>query len=228
MKNPINHQNVIRISKGFMKNYLIPTYGLLKPYQNQEKSSLSSTKDYVYGKHLEVNGQPVKDIWEILPLLLKKQISYSFDNPNEHQERHYAKGTYNNICSMPISVPSSCHNFEDLYDYVYNTFFAGRFPNAYLTSYDIAYRIGYNMTPQILPDKFVYLAAGAYLGVECLFGSGWTSKNEDKTFKQRKAGKFARVKRNKFYYTCKGRRIDYFSGLKSAEVEDMLCIFFDV
>lgn len=224
--NQINHQNVVRITKGFMKNYLIPIYKLLAPYQNLALKSLSSTSDYIYGKHLEVNGQHVKDIWNTLPILQPGLCK--FDNPNEHQERLFAKGTYNSLCSMTISVPANCTIFEDLYDYVYNTFFASKFPKAYLTSYDMAYRIGYNLSPQILPKDFVYLAAGAYLGVKCLFGEDWISKNEDSGFHQKIAGKFARVKRNKFYYTNKGKHIDYFNGLSSAEVEDMLCIFFDV
>lgn len=223
----MNHINKIRISKGFMKNDLIPTYKLLVSYQKLKLSSLSNLKDYIYGKHIEINGYPVKDIWDSLPLL-QSGASCTFANPNEHQERHYAKGTYNSLLSMSLPSLASCNTFEDLYDIINNTFFSGKFPNAFLTSYDMALRIGYNMSPQILPKECVYLAAGAYLGAESLFGKSWISKNEDKSFPQRKPNKFARVKRDRFFYIQNGKRIDYFNGLSSAEVEDMLCIFFNV
>lgn len=225
----INHENVIRITKGFMKNYLIPVYRLLAPYRHKEMQSLVSTSDYIYGKHLIVNGEPVNDIWEILPALKKNWIPYcTFDNPNQHQKRFWDHKTYHSLTSGSIPTYSTGFNFEDLYEKIYNTFFASKFPHAFLTSYDMAYRIGYNMNPQVLPCKYVYLTAGAYKGAERLFGKQWIIRNEDKSFKQRKKDAFVRIERNKFFYKKKNYIVDYFDGISSAEVEDMLCIFFDV
>lgn len=222
----INKENVIRISKGFMKNYIIPAYLLLAPYRRRGLLSLKTTYDYIYGKHFEISNQPVEDIWSILPQLLKNQVQCSFATPDQHQERHHAKKTYHSLLTTPI--PTSCIDFEDLYSQVYKSFFSSKYKKAYLTSYDMAYRIGYNMTPQVLPCKYVYLAAGAYLGAVCLFGEEWISKNEDKKFPQRKEGMYARVERKKFVYKEHGIAIDYFPNLQSDEIEDMLCVFFDV
>ena len=84
------------------------------------------------------------------------------------------------------------------------------------------------MSPRVLPYEFVYLPAGAYKGAACLFGLDWISRNEDKKFKQRKTGHFARVQRNKFYYTKNKTKVNYFDGLNAFDIEDMLCIFFNV
>ncbi|MBQ2292018.1 MAG: hypothetical protein II248_07680 [Paludibacteraceae bacterium] len=222
----INSENVIRISKGFMKNFVIPAYKQLKPIIDKEMHSLSSTRDYIYGKHLVVNGKAVKDIWEILPSLHAGIIPYSFAQPNDHQERHWAKKTYRSLASL--TLPTSATDFEELFEQVYTIFAKNGFKNAFLTAYDTARRIGYNMSPQVLPDKFVYLPAGAYKGAACLFGLDWISRNEDKKFKQRKTGHFARVQRTKFYYTKNKTKIDYFDGLNAFDIEDMLCIFFNV
>ena len=222
----INSENVIRISKGFMKNFVIPAYKQLKPIIYKEMHSLSSTRDYIYGKHLVVNGKAVKDIWEKLADLNAGIIPYSFDYPNDHQERHWAKKTYHSLASL--TLPTSATDFEDLFEQVYTFFSSHGHANAYLTAYDAARRIGYNMSPQVLPNKFVYLPAGAYKGAACLFGLDWISRNEDKKFKQRKTGHFARVQRTKFYYTKNKTKIDYFDGLNAFDIEDMLCIFFNV
>lgn len=223
----INGENVIRISKGFMKNYLIPTYRMMLPYRHNELKSLSSTSDFIYGKHAVIGTKRVKDIWKEMPGLINGTISLTYSQPNDHQDRQYSFNTYNKICS--ISLPTfNGKDFEKLYDLIYNTFFAKSFPLAFLTSYDMAYRVAYNLYPNCLPNKYVYLAAGSYLGAAKLFGEKWIDNNEDKKFKQRKEGYFARVKRSKFFYMHKGCRIDYFDKLSSAEVEDMLCIFFDI
>lgn len=225
--NLINHENVIRISKGFMKNYLIPTYRLLLPYRDRELRSLSSISDYIYGKHINNSAGKVKDIWKELPSIIKGTSLLTYSQPNEHQDRLFAKKTYHSLLSLSLpSFSGSC--FEDLYDAIYNKFFAKNFPNAFLTSYDMAYRVAFNLYPNCVPDRYVYLAAGAYLGVINLFGKEWLDKNEDKKFKQRKKGHFARVERSKFFYTHNVSRIDYFDNMSSAEVEDMLCVFFDV
>lgn len=222
----INSENVIRISKGFMKNFVIPAYKQLKPIIYKEMHSLSSTLDYIYGKHIVVSGKTIDDIWEILPSLHAGIIPYSFAQPNDHQERHWAKKTYRSLASL--TLPTSATDFEDLFDQVYTFFSSHGHANAYLTAYDTARRIGYNMSPQVLPDNFVYLPAGAYKGAACLFGLDWISRNEDKKFKQRKTGHFARVQRTKFYYTKNKTKIDYFDGLNAFDIEDMLCIFFNV
>ena len=180
----INSENVIRISKGFMKNFVIPAYKQLKPIIDKEMHSLSSTSDYIYGKHIVVSGKTIDDIWEILPSLSAGGVAYTFAQPNDHQERHWAKKTYRSLASP--TLPTSATDFEELFEQVYTIFAKNGFKNAFLTAYDTARRIGYNMSPQVLPDKFVYLPAGAYKGAACLFGLDWISRNEDKKFKQRK------------------------------------------
>lgn len=64
---------------------------------------------------------------------------------------------------------ASVRDFEELYKIVEEN----RVPNiGDLTIYDIAVRIGYLQTPKVLPQKFVYIHAGAKEGVKALYRCG--------------------------------------------------------
>lgn len=60
-------------------------------------------------------------------------------------------------------------DFDELYDVVDNI----RVKHiGYLTIYDISLRIGYMQNPKILPQKYVYLHAGAMVGAMTLYNKG--------------------------------------------------------
>lgn len=147
---------------------------------------------------------------------------YSYVVPNGHQRRQFyaTSKPYAPIASNPVNITtlSKCLDFEDIYEYVFNIFKSAGFI-APLTIYDTAYRIGFNMTPQILPNKFVYLSAGALNGAECLYGRKWVIVNKDKVFSL-KGKNFIRIRTNAFK--------QIFPGLDSVGVENVLCDFFDL
>lgn len=223
--------NIIKVTRGYIANYLIPHYHKeLKPiYGNVIRACGpvkvgSVFKNYIYGYHIEYQNQNVKDLWKVLPNLLKG-AKYTLVMPDNHQRRQYDTkpvGTcFAPIEMMPINMPiiSQCENFEDLYDYVSSVFTANGHANALLTVYDTAYRIGFNMTPQILPVKYVYLAAGAYDGALCLYGAGWIAHNKDKNF-SRNAREFVRIPTK-----CFGSD---FPNIDSSGIEALLCDFFNI
>lgn len=212
---------LIKITKGYIKNFLIPHYqNDLRPIYDSITKNCGVIKvgttfhNYIYGYSIKA----VKDLWAKLPLT----PPYSYVVPNGHQRRqfHATSKPYAPIASNPVNITtlSQCTNFEDIYEYVFNVFIsAGSL--APLTIYDTAYRIGFNMTPQILPNKFVYLSAGALNGAECLYGKKWVIVNKDKVFSL-KGKNFIRIRTSAFK--------QIFPGLDSVGVENVLCDFFDL
>lgn len=223
--------NITKVTRGYIANYLIPHYyNELKPIYDDVIRACgpvkvgSVFKEYIYGYHLRYQNQDVKDLWKFLPNFLNG-TKYTLAMPDYHQRRQYDTkpvGTYfAPIEMMPINLPiiSKCKNFEDLYDYVNSVFTANGHPNASLTIYDTAYRVGFNMTPQILPVKYVYLAAGAYHGALCLYDAGWIAHNQDKIF-SRIASSFVRIPTKCFSSD--------FPNLDSCGIEALLCDFFNI
>lgn len=218
----------IKITKGYLKNYLIPHYiNDLRPVYDRIVRNCGPTQsgttfsNYIYGYHIEYNNKKVTDIWQYLP----QQIfisSMKYTVPDEHQRRQfYSKfPPFASIANQTINLTnlSQCKNFEDLYDYVYNIFIAAGH-NAPLAIYDTAYRIGFNMMPQILPDRFVYLCAGALNGAGCLYGKEWIDSHADRNLRARK-GSYIRIPIKDF--------TSLFHGLDSAGIENLLCDFFNL
>ena len=65
-------------------------------------------------------------------------------------------------------------NFEELYDFIYECIGRGSTGISYSTVYDTAARMGYSFSPQVLPDKYVYVhrklveSAKHILGKKCI------------------------------------------------------------
>jgi len=211
---------MIKISRGYIKNFLIPHYyAFLRPKYDlitSQCGSISSGvtfENYVYGYKID----KVSDLWD-LPLLSR----LSFIMPDNHQRRQYfsVKQPFKAIADQLIDIKrlDACIDFEDIYEYVYEVF-AKEGRHAPLTIYDTAYRIGYNMESKILPEKYVYLSAGALKGADCIYGIEWIIKNYDYKFAQNRRN-FIRIKTPLFN--------TIFQNVDSVGIENMMCDFFNV
>lgn len=163
----------------------------------RELSECKEERDYVYGKRERKDG-----------------IQYIYTSPNSHQKRLY--GNLDEV--VDALTQANLHTlrfetFEDLYDAVKKIYESNGHPNAILAIYDTALRIGYNSSPQILPEKFVYLygtsKTGPLGGATRLYGQGWIDKHFDK-INHRIATKWFMNK---------------FPNLPSWEIESILCIY---
>ncbi len=210
----------IKITRGYIKNFLIPHYyDYLRPIYDLITSNCGpirggvTFKNYVYGYKIDKVG----DIWN-LPL----PSTLSLVMPDNHQRRQYysVKQEYKAIADQLIDVKrlDACKEFEDIYEYVYEVFTKEK-RHAPLTIYDTAYRIGYNMNPKILPEKYVYLSAGALKGADCLYGKDWIMNHKDSKFAKNRRN-FIRVKTQLFK--------TIFPGVDSVGIENMMCDFFNV
>ena len=85
---------------------------------------------------------------------------------DSHQNRILKAKKANAVKVLSSLIPpSGIANFEDLFDWTYNTLkINGIIQNPCLWVYDIALRIGQTLSPKIEPQKYVYLYAGAYKG----------------------------------------------------------------
>lgn len=213
------------------------------PIIKRELAACKNEKDYVYGKQMRINGKPISccglynDIIEcdgekyenddaettdfskedILNLYeIVHSESTKFSSPNPHQKR-----LHNRLSSVvhAIAKLNNIQNyrfisFEHLYDVIRTIFMLNGHPNAYLTIYDTALRIGYNHSEPILPSKFVYLYGnskkGPLSGVMRLYGSKWIKDHYDKDYKHR-------IKTRWFN--------DEFPNLPSWQIESILCIY---
>lgn len=101
-------------------------------------------------------------------------------------------------------------NFEELYDFIYDCIGKGSTGISYSTVYDAAVRMGYSFSPQVLPNKYVYVhrklveSAKHILGKDCII--------EDNR----------RIKRELFF-----KEDSAFSNLNALQIEDFLCIYHD-
>lgn len=126
-----------------------------------------SISECVQGKELYQNGRSVtKCCVPVCPhdiFGIKASI-------NAHQRR-IPKSVLSRFLGImsSLSWPSTFKDFEDLYDYVSKK--SGlSFPNCLLV-YDFSLRMGYNISPKVLPQKYVYLFNGAKEGAEALLGA---------------------------------------------------------
>ena len=160
-----------------------------------ELAACGEVRDFVYGKRYN-------------------KILKTFTSPNSHQ-RHLYDQLENIVENLTkTNIQSQAFNkFEDLYDAVKKIYESNGHPNAILAIYDTALRIGYNSSPQILPEKFVYLygtsKTGPLGGATRLYGQGWIDKHFDK-INHRIATKWFMNK---------------FPNLPSWEIESILCIY---
>lgn len=161
------------------------------------------SRDYVYGKRLKKHS--VEDV---------------FLSPNSHQrlfdgelEEVVDALTRANLQSLTFE------SFEDLYDAVRQIYSSNGHPNAILAIYDTALRIGYNHSPQILPQDYVYLYGGMDKdqkprgpkgGVIALYGEKWVNAHINPAYPYRIETKWF---------------ADKFPNLPSWEIESILCIY---
>jgi len=171
----------------------------------RELSECKEERDYVYGKRERKDG-----------------IQYIYTSPNSHQKRLY--GNLDEV--VDALTQANLHTlrfetFEDLYDAVRKIYSSNGHPNAILAIYDTALRIGYNHSPQILPEKYVYLYGGMDKnhkhsgpkgGAIALYGSKWVNEHLDKDYPYR-------IETRWF--------MDKFPNLLSWEIESILCIYAD-
>ena len=160
-----------------------------------ELAACGGVRDFFYGKRYN-------------------KILKTFTSPNAHQ-RHLNNQLENIVKNLTkTNIQSQAFNkFEDLYDAVKKIYESNGHPNAILAIYDTALRIGYNSSPQILPEKFVYLygtsKTGPLGGATRLYGQGWIDKHFNKINHRIETRWFA----NKF------------PKLSSWEIESILCIY---
>lgn len=160
-----------------------------------ELAACRGARDFVYGKRYN-------------------KILKTFTSPNSHQRHLYdqLENIVKNLTKTNIQ-PQAFNKFEDLYDAVKKIYESNGHPNAILAIYDTALRIGYNSSPQILPEKFVYLygtsKTGPLGGAIRLYGQGWIDKHFDKINH--------RIETKWF--------MNKFPDLPSWEIESILCIY---
>lgn len=160
-----------------------------------ELAACGGVRDFVYGNRYN-------------------KILKTFTSPNSHQ-RHLYDQLENIVKNLTKTIIQSqaFNKFEDLYDAVKKIYESNGHPNAILAIYDTALRIGYNSSPQILPEKFVYLygtsKTGPLGGATRLYGQEWMDKHFDKTNH--------RIETKWF--------MDKFPNLPSWEIESILCIY---
>ena len=161
-------------------------------------------RDYVYGKRLKKHS--VEDVYL---------------SPNSHQrlldgdlEEVVDALTRANLQALDLEI------FEDLYNEVNQIYSSNGHPNAILAIYDTALRIGYNHSPQILPEKYVYLYGemdknnkprGPKGGAIALYGKKWINAHSNSTHPP------YRIETRWFK--------DKFPDLSSWEIESILCIY---
>ena len=135
---------------------------------------------------------------------------------NKHQQRW--NGQFDDVVDALEQVNFHIQDFEsyeDLYDAVKKIYEANGHSNAILAIYDTTLRIGYNHSPQILPEQYVYLygtnKTGPLGGATRLYGQAWIDKHFDKINHRIETKWFAKE----------------FPDLPSWEIESILCIYAD-
>ena len=160
-----------------------------------ELAACGGVRDFVYGK-------------------IYNKILKTFTSSNSHQRHLYdqLENIVKNLTKTNIQ-PQAFNKFEDLYDAVKKIYESNGHPNAILAIYDTALRIGYNSSPQILPEKFVYLygtsKTGPLGGATRVYGQEWIDKHFDKINH--------RIETRLF--------MNKFPDLPSWEIESILCIY---
>lgn len=97
-----------------------------------------------------------------------------------HQRKHLPNAqlyAYANLLSASKNKLEECKDFEALKQAIDEIKFKGI---GDLTRYDIAVAIGYLQNPTILPEKYVYLHAGAKKGYNALVQLDYVPKTSDK------------------------------------------------
>lgn len=165
------------------------------PTIKEELAACENARDYVYGKRYN-------------------KVSKTFTSPNSHQSHLFGQleEIVNaiedaNLQAQPFDA------FEDLYDAVKKIYESNGHPSAILAIYDTTLRIGYNHSPQILPEQYVYLygtsKTGPLGGATRLYGQKWINLHFDKSNH--------RIGTRWFH--------DKFPNLPSWEIESILCIY---
>ena len=110
-------------------------------------------------------------------------------------------------------------NFEDLLEIVAeeNVDYIGD-----LTKYDIAMRIGYTLSPKVLPQEFVYIHRGTEKGAKALYKLGFLSKKPSSKMEIRDfVALEALKKQNKFKDATFAMLVEDFLCVKHEELEKL-------
>lgn len=160
-----------------------------------ELAACRGAHDFVYGKRYS-------------------KILKAFTSPNSHQ-RHLVGLLEKIVKTLETTNLQSqtFDTFEDLYNAVKKIYESNDHQNAILAIYDSTLRIGYNRSPKIMPDEFVYLYGTSQIGplggATRLYGQEWIDNHFDK-INHRIATKWFMNK---------------FPNLPSWEIESILCIY---
>ena len=200
-------------------------YGVSTRFQGKLIScnGIADTLMEVNDDEYELSSEERIDISANNLLTLYKNLhgNVSYAMPNSHQKRWYNR--LSNIIKALQQLKIQEYrftNFEHLYDVVRAIFVLNGHPNAFLTIYDAALRIGYNHAEPIYPSKFVYLYGGMGKngtprgplgGAFALNGQQWVDEHFDKINH--------RIETRWFH--------DKFPNLPSWEIESILCIYAD-
>lgn len=210
------------------------------PIIKRELAECKNEDDYVYGKLLKYKGKQIsrngmferdfdakketlsaQDYYDMssaeynaIYKILHSDIDISFSSPNPHQRR--CVGKFGDVVNAlrPLKIQEwQFNNFEHLYDAVKKIYESNGHPSAILAIYDTTLRIGYNHSPQILPEQYVYLygtsKTGPLGGATRLYGQKWINLHFDKSNH--------RIETRWFH--------DKFPNLPSWEIESILCIY---
>ncbi len=146
----------------------------------------------------------------------KTANDFVYGKPLDAHQRRWSGRFEEIVNAISLTLISGSISFEELYDFVRKIYSSNGHPNAYLAMYDTALRIGYNLSPQILPEKFVYLygtsKTGPMGGATNLFGSAWVKKHLVKSYPHCIETRYFMAK---------------FPNLPSWEIESILCIYAD-
>ena len=195
-------------------------YGVSTRFQGKLIScnGIADTLMEVNDDEYELSSEERIDISANNLLTLYKNLhgNVSYAIPNSHQKRWYNR--LSNIVKALQQLKIQEYrftNFEHLYDVIRAIFVLNGHPNAFLTIYDAALRIGYNHAEPIYPSKFVYLygtsKTGPLGGATRLYGKKWVKDHLDKDYPHR----------------IETRWFDKFPNLPSWEIESILCIYSD-
>jgi hypothetical protein len=158
----------------------------------------NTLKRCVYGIEINQNGKRIPEC--SLPVCPNDCFKVASDI-NAHQKRipkRILDAFHSRVRSLNFS--KKFEDFEELYDYVAAN--SGLSKKHCLLVYDFCLRKGYHLSPQVLPEKYVYLFRGAKEGASAILG--------------------IKYRGHKFPTTILQSILD--TKMKSFEIEHFLCV----
>ncbi|MBR4387885.1 MAG: hypothetical protein IKT00_01750 [Prevotella sp.] len=194
----------------------------IKPITHSLPSPKISLKDLIndYKKSLNphcCHGTSMYgDLNEVLAFKMKSTqvfLKRCVCNRYRHQRR-LPNVAVDNAVSKLLSSPNIWSvrptDFEDLYDNIYNLIGNGKTGISYCTVYDTAIRLGWTFSPQIVPQKYVYVHRKLVESAKHILKSSYVIINK------------CRIDRSLF-----DKKEPTFKKLSALEIEDFLCVYHD-